>query len=326
MLRTLFTALLVSLAPVSAAAQACGTENLIASLTPEERARLDDLVAPHSYGEGKLFKAVKGDSEIVVVGTIHIPDPRLVPIVDSVRPYLEAADLLILEATSADEESIQALTVTRPEMFFITEGPTMIDLLSTEEWALVTERLRPLGIPAFLAAKFQPWYLTMTLAIPSCAMESLRAGEKGLDRQLEAIASEIGIPLASLESTEAVLRLFADEPMERQLDGLRITLETQLDGDASISTLIEGYFDGRIRETWEFARIQIERSGIENGEEMFEDVDQQLLVGRNAAWEGHLPNLIRGKDAVIAVGAAHLSGESGVLRALERAGYAISRL
>ena len=81
-----------------------------------------------------------------------------------------------------------------------------------------------------------------------------------------------------------------------------------------------------MRETWEFARIQLERSDIENTGEMFDEINQTLLIDRNRKWEATLPGLIAGKDVVIAVGAAHLSGEDGVLRALERMGYGISPL
>jgi uncharacterized protein YbaP (TraB family) len=326
MFRAIFTFALLTLVPAIAGAQTCGTRNLIAELNPQERARLDELVAPHPYSEGYLFRADKGEDSVIVLGTVHIPDPGMEPIVTRVRPYLEKVDLLVLEATSEDEAGIQALAARKPEMFFITEGPTLIDLLSPEDWNAVSDRLKALGVPSFLAAKFQPWYLSMTIAIPPCALAAMQSGEKGLDRQLEIIAREAGIPLATLDDTETVLRIFADEPIEKQLDGLRITLETQQSGEAPTSTLLQGYFDGRLRETWEFARIQLERSDIENTGEMFDEINQTLLIDRNENWEAALPDLITGKDVMIAVGGAHLSGESGVLRALERMGYEVSPL
>ena len=166
----------------------------------------------------------------------------------------------------------------------------------------------------------------MTLAVPPCAMVAIQSGAKGLDRQLEDIAVSAGVPIATLDDTEAVLRLFADEPLERQLDGLRIALETQADADATTSTLIKAYFDGRVRESWEFGRIMVEDSEIEDGATLFEEVNLDLLIGRNQDWEPKFIDLVAGRDAMIAVGAAHLSGESGVLRALERAGYSLSPL
>lgn len=325
-MRRLTLLLFTLLLPMNAHAQSCGTEDLIADLTVTERAQLDALIAPHAYPAGNLWRAEKPGSTVTVVGTIHIPDPRLAPIVEAVRPALNAADLLILEASSDDQAGIQSLATTQPDMFFITEGPTLIDLLGEDDWARISDRLAALGIPAFFAAKFQPWYLSLTLAIPPCAMTALQSGEHGLDRQLETIAIANGTPVGTLDDVEKLLRLFADEPMDKQLDGLRITLETQASGDDTTSTLIESYFDGRVRESWEFGRILIADTDIENGPELFDEVNQTLLLDRNQDWEPKIVDMTDGKDVVLAVGAAHLSGETGVLRALERAGYALTRL
>ena len=318
--------LIALLFPVSALAQSCGTDDLIATLNAEDRARLDALVAPHPYPTGNLWKATKGGATVTVVGTIHIPDPRLSAIVERVRPALESADLLILEASAEDEKGLHTLVAQKPEMFFITEGPTMIDLMGEADWASIAERLSARGIPAFFAAKFQPWYLSMTLAIPPCAMKAMQSGKKGLDRQLEVIAAARGTEVATLDDTEEVLRFFADEPLEKQLEGLRAGLKAQTYDEAATSTLIESYFDERVRESWEYGRILIEDAGIENGAVLFEELNQTLLVGRNRDWEPKIAKLVAGKNVVLAVGAAHLSGESGVLRALERAGYSLTRL
>ncbi len=323
MFRSVLASVLLLL-PVQAIAQACGTENLLDSLSAEDSARLDALVAQHPYPHGILFRAVKADSDVTVVGTIHIPDPRLQPIVEQVRDAVAEADVLILEATTADQAGLQAFATERPELFFFTEGPTLIDLLSEEEWAQITGKLSAIGVPGFLAAKFKPWYLGMTLAIPPCILSEITGGGKGLDARLEAIARDAGVDIATLDDVESLLQLLAGDPLEDQLDGLRLSLELQGDGDVMTSTLVESYFQGRIRETWELGRIMIEDSGIDNATQLFEDMNAEILVGRNADWEPQIIELVEGKDAVLAVGAAHLSGESGVLRALERAGYEIS--
>lgn len=325
MFRALLTAILL-LSPTLSAAQSCGTRDLVAELSQEDRTRLDALVARHPFSDGILFKAEKGGQTVTVVGTIHIPEPRLAGIVEQVRAAVETADLLVLEATAEDEKEMQSLAATSPEIFFITEGPTLVDLLTQDQWDMVTQHLADLGIPGFMAAQFQPWYLSLTLAIPPCAIGALQAGEFGLDRQIEFVAEDAGIPVAALDEMEGLLRMFSEDPIEEQLEALILTLETQVDLAATTSTLIEGYFDGRIRETWEFSRILVEELEIEKGLEMFEEMNQRLLIDRNVLWEPKLVNLVEGKSAVVAVGAAHLSGETGVLRALERAGYVISPL
>ena len=323
MIRRIFAILALALTPFTAMAQTCGTTDLIAELNAEDRARLDALVAPHPFPVGNVWRAEKDGSTVVVAGTLHVPDARLAPLAERINPFLRDADLLILEATSDDEAGLAAMAATKPELFFITDGPTLIELLSEEDWAKAEEQLGALGIPAFVAAQFQPWYMNLTLAIPPCALALVQSGVKGLDRQLEDVAIEAEVPTRSLDNVETVIRIFADAPFEDQMDGLRLTLNTTDDGDANTSTLIEAYFDGRTREGWEFGRILVERAGIEDGQALFDEVNTSLLIERNQDWEPLIHEMVEGKDAVLAVGAAHLSGETGVLRALERAGYVV---
>lgn len=311
-------------APWIAFAQVCGTNDLTESFTDEEATYLADRIAPHPFSEGLIWQANKRDERVVVVGTLHIPDARFDPIVARLTPTIEASDLLIVEATREVEASMASMAATNPEMFFLTTGPSLIDLLEDAEWEQLSAEMSDRGIPGVLAAKFQPWYASLVLAMPTCALGALQAGQQGLDRRLETVAEQAGVAVAGLEGAEAVLGVFAGDTIEDQLEGLRITLGTQDPTNASTSTLVELYFDERTRASWEVSRILIDREGIEGGQEMFDEVEQSLLIDRNMAWERVMSELLPGKNVVLAVGAAHLSGETGVLRALERAGYEVT--
>lgn len=313
-----------ALFPLLAFAQVCGSTDLTESFTEEESAYLASRVAQHPFSEGLTWQAEKDENRVVVIGTLHIPDARFDPIVARLTPVIEASDLLIVEATREVEASMASMAATNPEMFFLTTGPSLIDLLEEPEWEQLAAEMADRGIPGVLAAKFQPWYASLVLAMPTCALGALQAGQQGLDRRLEAVAEAAGVAVAGLEGAEAVLGVFAGETLEDQLEGLRITLGTQDPSHASTTTLVELYFDERTRASWEVSRILIDREGIEGGQEMFDDIEQSLLIDRNIAWETVMSELLPGKDAVVAVGAAHLSGETGVLRALERAGYTVS--
>ncbi|MEM9425227.1 MAG: TraB/GumN family protein [Pseudomonadota bacterium] len=323
MLRTLMP-LALALFPLVAQAQSCGTRDLIAELDAGAQAELDALVALHPFAEGNTYRATKPDSTVTVVGTLHLPDPRHAATVDAVRPAVENADLLILEASSEAQAGIQMMTATNPEMFFLTEGPTLIDLLTEEEWATLNDQLSAYGIPGFMAAKFQPWFLGMTLAVPPCALSDIQQGKKGLDMLIEAVAKDANVPIAELDDIDALMALLSGDPLDEQIEGLRMWLSMKVEGDAEMTTMVERYFQGKAREAVEYSRLMLEEKNIPV--ELFDEMIEELLEKRNAAWEPKIIDLVEGKDAVIAVGAGHLSGESGVLRALERAGYTITRL
>jgi len=49
-----------------------------------------------------------------------------------------------------------------------------------------------------------------------------------------------------------------------------------------------------------------------------------LLYGRNRKWANQLATLLPGKSLLIAVGAAHLPGENGVIDLLRKQGYILT--
>ena len=246
-----------------------------------------------------------------MVGTIHIPDPRLDGLVAKTAPLLAASDLLILEVTTDQQRDLQRLMTSRPEIAYITEGPTLIDLLGDEVWGLAADQLQARGVPPFMAAKFKPWLLAMTLAIPPCATAALMAGEPGLDGRLETLAHEAGTEIATLDDVEALLGHLSAGTLEEQVALLKVSLTMTADQDALMATTLDSYFAGRHRELWEFSKILAQ--DLDFGHDAFADLEATLLDGRNLDWAAALPDLLDGRNATIAVGAAHLSGETGIL-------------
>ena len=73
-------------------------------------------------------------------------------------------------------------------------------------------------------------------------------------------------------------------------------------------------------------RKQMEEVEVEGAEVLFKEMEQTLLIDRNQKWAPIIAGLVPGKTVVLAVGAAHLSGETGMLRSLEKMGYELSPL
>lgn len=323
MIRRLFPVLMSICVAVPAAAQ-CTGPNMIDAMTPSQLERLETAIAATPYPEGNIWRAERSGHAVHVVGTIHIPDPRLDAILAEAGPLLETSDLLILEVTTEQQLELQAKMTANPELGYITEGPTLIDLLGDETWAIAAAELQARGIPPFLAAKFKPWLLAMTLAIPACATDALVAGGQGLDARLEALAEAAGIPIATLDDIDGLLASLSSGSLDEQVELLRASLTMLGDQDGLIATTLDSYFAGRHREIWEFSRILT--NDMARGSDAFDELETTLLDDRNRGWAAALPELLDGRNAVIAVGAAHLSGDTGILSTLERLGYTLTRL
>lgn len=323
-MRIRLLSILFALVFAGPALAACAGRNLIDDMAPAERATLERLVASHPYSTGNLWQAVRGSQTVHVIGTVHVPDSRLAAILDRTRGLVAAADLLILETTTTEQSDMQRRMLETPEIAYLTEGPTLIDLLGEDTWAIAAEELNARGIPPFIGAKFRPWLLGMTLAMPQCALNAIAQGERGLDAALEVAAQTNKVPVETLDDISALLETLSSGTLEEQVEMLKANLTLAIDHEAIMATTLDSYFRGNHRELWEFSRLTMADAGLNTA--AFDEMEELLLDGRNRQWAEKYPGLIGSKNAVIAVGAAHLSGETGVLASLARMGFELSPL
>ena len=327
-----FAALWLVLAPASAqeGREVCDGPSLLDALSPAERAEVEEAAASAPFGEGLIWRARKGAAEAVLVGTMHLPDPRLDALMARVRPQLVRADRVLLEATE-DEIALLGLRVAEePERVFVVDGPTLIDRLSPEDWAAVSAAAGERGIPGFLAAKYRPAWLSMALAVPPCAIPTGGAVPEGLDRMIEEEARARGVPVAALEPYDTVLNVMAGLPADAELRMLVAGARASTDQEGAMVALLDLYFAEAMGGAAALNRAALDRMpGLTPGDRdlalaLFED---DLLADRNRAW---IPVIEAAAGAegriLVAFGAAHLPGEEGVPSLLERAGWTLEPL
>ncbi len=307
----------------------CTGSSFMDRITEAERAQIAEAVAATPYATGLHWTATKDDKTLHLIGTMHIADPRLQSVFDRTAASVDASELLLVEATAESEAEMQAAFAADPDMIFITEGPTLPELLDEETWQTLSEAVSARMVPPFLAAKMRPWYLSLTLAIPPCVIPELTAGERGLDHMLMAYADEIGVPIEAIEDPIEVMQALSGGTFEEQLDALRLSLLTPELQTEMFVAMLNSYFSEEIAEVWEASRLAVNyvpELSPETAEALFEEVEVALLKERNLNWIPVVEAAFEDNDTVtLAVGAAHLPGDFGVLNLLEDKGWAITR-
>ena len=294
-----------------------------------EAADIAEQVAETPYGQGLIWEARRGDARITLVGTLHVADDRHQPMIDRLTPLIDEADLLMVEITRADEAVMMERIATEPDLMYVTTGPTLPELLSDADWARVTDAASRRGVPGFLAAKLRPWALMVSLAIPPCATESLAEGA-GLDHWLMAVADAYGTPQESLEPPDTLMRLFDEAGSEAEIDLLLASLvPDDILSRMHVSTL-DAYFAGETAQLMllnDFAAAEVTDLPSDEEDAALALLTSLLLDRRNLAW---LPVIEEAAgtdgDIVVAAGAGHLPGETGLLNLLAQSGWSLSRL
>lgn len=308
---------------------ACVGADLIAALPAPDRAALDRAVDAVPFARGNVFRATRGDQIIDMVGTYHLADPRHAALVDQVAPLLDTAAVLLVEAGPDEETRLKAEVARRPGFVLLTEGPTLPELLGDKDWQALVAEMRARGIPPTVASRFRPWYMAMMLGIPSCAMASVAAGEKGLDHQLIAAAQARGLPVQALEPFDTLFSIFGELPMEDELDMIRAALLMADSPEDMTATLANAYFAGRSRLIWDFMLARsLAMPGFDGDtvRAQFALMEDVLMVRRNRAWIGVLTAAAAQGRVLAAFGALHLPGDQGVPALLQAEGFTITRL
>lgn len=328
MIRVLAMTAALALSFASAAHAACSGQDLRPTLTAEERSALAEGLAQRPYPTGNHWRATRGDEVLHLVGTVHLGDPRLDGPVARIAPVVQSAATVLLEMTAVERKELQSAMATKPDLLLL-EGATLPDLLPEDEWQRLSKALQARGMPAFMAARFRPWYVSMLLALPPCLATAMKE-QDGLDARIEALAEAATVPVAALEPFDTGFRAFDAVPLEAQINLLRTSLMEPADGEDMFATVVDSYLEEDHAESWLLTQILAPRfSPVTDDDQVFLDtLGKALLDDRNAQW---IPVILRTLDTtegpvVAAFGAGHLSGEAGVLRLLEQRGFALERM
>lgn len=327
-LRTVAIALL-SVVGLPAAAQCVG-ESYLDQLDADQQAALSDAVADIPFGQGLIWEAGKGDKSITVVGTMHIYDPRLDAIHAGLADNISNADLILLEATPKEEAELQNLIATDPGRLFIVSGPTLPDQLDPDTWDMIAEAARARNVPAFMAAKMQPWYLSIILSIPPCAAQDMLLGARGLDHMISQSAEASGVPMQALEPYTTLFDIFQNDTVEDQIDMLMINLLAPDQQQQMFVAMLDRYFAQDVGRLWEMSRLamaDVPGLDAQAATELFAQTEEALLINRNLNWMPVIAEAAAQHDTLmVAVGAAHLIGEYGVLQLLQDDGWTLTRV
>jgi uncharacterized protein YbaP (TraB family) len=329
MLRRLALSLTLALLATQGRA-ACEGQDLVPTLPVSDRAAITAAVDATPFARGNAWRAIRGSEVVDIVGTYHFDDPRLETVMEALRPTLDVASVLLVEAGPRETDRLAADMTSRPDLLYIMEGPTLPELLPDADWRLFSDAMSARGIPAIFAAKMQPWYATMVLSTPPCMMADLAEGEmRGLDRRIIERADARRIPIRALEPYDTAFRLFQDLPRDLQVDMIRMSLATdELQAEDMMATLAKAYFDEDVRLTWELGRIAAKKAPgmtAEKVDSTYAAMEEALMIRRNESWLPVIEDAARRGRVFAAFGALHLSGGRGILKLLERAGFRIER-
>jgi hypothetical protein len=265
------------------------------------------------YGQGLLWKVEKsGVVPSHLFGTIHSDDPRITNLPKVVRTAFDnsqSVTIEFLQSTDTGMEMMSAMVLPNEQTLVSIIGP---DLYSETQKAFARHGFPPVGLE-----KFQPWVPAMLLAVPPPKLNGLF-----LDLALLKEATDKGKPTHGLETIKEQIAVFSGLSQTDQIALLRETLSIH-------EQLLNREFENMLR--LYLARdvagiLAIDEKYSKSNPDLHQKLMTRALTDRNRVMVERMQPLLAEGRAFVAIGAAHLPGESGVLRLLEQKGYKVTRL
>jgi len=264
-----------------------------------------------------LWRIQSKNSTVYALGSIHLLKQDAYPLSDTIEKAFDKSESLAVEANvnDIDMANLQKLLVSA----VYPEGDTLDKHVSKNTWEIIKKETDKIGLPPELFDKQKPWLLALTLE----SLKLVASGynpEYGIDKYfLSKAASKKKI--VELESIDYQINLLSGLSDSEQELFLLYTLK-------DLQTLVKDA-DSIVR-AWKSGDAKLMESIIREssfGDDRFYPIYDKLVIQRNKNITSKIEGFLKTKGTYfVVVGAAHLSGEKGIIQLLKEKGYVIEQM
>ena len=265
------------------------------------------------------------ESPSYIVGTYHLAP-------SSFADSIPGMDKAIAETNQVCGE-LDMMDAFKPEnaarllkVQMLPEGVTLSSLFTAEQ----LERLNALLLEvmgtnlkdeAFAAQmeKMTPVALSTTLTLTSYMKETPSFNPMELiDNYFQTLALQNGKAVKGFETVDFQMGILFGAPLEKQANDLMCTVDNFEEAQRIAKLITNAYFTQNLQQIEEVLEEESEMSCGTSEED-----EEKLIYNRNRNWVELMPAMMTEQPTLFVVGAAHLCGEQGVLKLLEKAGYTV---
>ncbi len=246
-------------------------------------------------------------SSSYLMGTIHLicqDDYFFTPAMDSA---IRSSNDLVLELNIADPRMLTDFQ----DSMKLPVGKKLRDFFNSDEeyQGFKTKANQIFNMDISPLEGHKPFLFLSMFATNTMACKEQASYETNLSK----LADRLGMHVIGLETFDEQLRLFDGLDRDAMRKLLLESIEESTKNDKTMETMVRLYkkqdIDGLYQLTTKSPEMTINQDA--------------LLNDRNKRWAERLPQLMNKNSVFVAVGAAHLAGNNGVLQLLRQQGYTV---
>lgn len=278
--------------------------------------------APENYDlEDALLWQIEGNGlkePSYLFGTIHMITKENFFWPKGTLAALDASEQAFFEVDLDDmfDISAQMGMITKA---FMKDNQKLSDFYSDEDYILVKNHFKDLGLPMFFLEKIKPMFLTV-FASGDVEFASGLGGDsdiKSYEMELYNLCKDSNKEVDGLETLDFQISVFDSIPYQAQADMLLETIKASDAENDMFKQMIDMYTNQDINLM--VSSMSTEEAGLQGYEDL-------LLNQRNRNWIPVMAEKMTTAKTFFAVGAGHLGGKDGVIHLLKNEGYTLTPL
>lgn len=266
------------------------------------------------YEKGLLFRITRpGIPTSYILGTMHSDDPEIKEVYQDALYTIQQVDTVVFEFVENERTS----AVAQRYLFANPANGTPISaVLNGAQYQRFAKEIETsLGMPAEVANWLKPWAASIMLQYPAPKSDGI-----ALDQRLQIQAQALGKTLLGLETPEEQYDVFARIPESQQVEMLRDTIN-QLDEMEEVN---DSFMTAYIARDLKKLHVLADNSfDLMSNPKLRQYLKDYLLHKRNHLMAKRMEHHLKKGNVMVAVGALHLMGDTGILAQLEKQGYHI---
>lgn len=247
-------------------------------------------------------------------GTIHMIGKEDFIITEATKDAFEKCNKVVFEINMEEMSDITAMMPLLMKSF-MEDGKTLRDILNKEDYKVVDDHFKKIGLPLALLERVKPMFLTVM------ASEDMEPGSGGLsmgnmksyELELAEMARLGKKEIGGLETAAYQMSMFDSIPYDVQGKMLVESIQSGSSGTDAFDEMVEMY---KKQDLFGLQTL-IAQDGSLQG------YDELLLNRRNRNWIEPMGIMMAVQPTFFAVGAGHLAGEDGVISLLRQEGYTV---
>ena len=261
-----------------------------------------------------LWKIAGQKSNVFLFGSLHLLPKDVNWRTQRVSMALDESKVVDFEIDPALAQDQQAMMQLVLKYGVLPQGQTLPSVLPPKVNADFERQATLLGLPPASLAPMRPWLAAITVSVQYMVSQGYDPNA-GVDHQLAAWARQSGRAVATLESADEQIRVFADLTREQEVEFLAISLRQIRETPKMLDQMLAAYRKGDVATLEKTLNAAFDEVPL---------VRRRLLRERHEKWLPQIRKMMAdGRTHFVVVGAAHLAGPDGVVAMLRAGGVKV---